>query len=44
MKTMQQFKHRLNRITQTRWLISTVMALALATALLGLIGCQAPHH
>ena len=43
MKTTKQFNNRLNLMTQSKWLVTTLMMLALAAAFLGLLGCSPPH-
>ena len=44
MKTTKQFNNRLNLMTQSKWFVSTTMLLALAAAVLGLLGCSPPHQ
>ena len=44
MKTTEHLINRISLMKQSKWILQTLMALALVTAFLGVTGCPSPHH
>ena len=44
MKTTNNLIDRIIPLTQSKWILPILTALALATATLGVTGCSPPHH
>lgn len=44
MKTTQHLINDIRLMKQSKWIPPALMALALATAFLGVTGCSPPHH
>ena len=44
METTKNLINRISSMKQSKWILSALTLLALATAVLGVTGCSPPHH